>query len=155
MLGHVVLFTAIDSGLCLAHPVQTGYRTRSWDPQSCLFIGYSVSTREKPPELDAHHTFRSPNLRIMCCIPLLSICCHGLYMHHLTPLYFTISPTSQHAPAVVFVTIRCSQFTPIRFLSLYHIQPVYTDTFLVPLPHTASLHRYFSCPSTTYGHFTL
>jgi hypothetical protein len=71
------------------------------------------------------HSHPSPNFTIMCCIPILSPCRHGLYMHHITHLYFTtVSPTPQFAVAVVLVTIRCSQFTLIAFLSLYHITAI-------------------------------
>ena len=59
-----------------------------------------------------------------CCSPEASRICS-----HLTPVYFTtVSPTPQFAAAVVFVTIRCSQFTLTPVLSLYHIQPFHILT---------------------------
>ena len=45
MPGHVVLSTTGASGLYLAQPVQTGYRTLCWGPLTCLFIRYGVSFR--------------------------------------------------------------------------------------------------------------
>ena len=43
MPGHVVLSTAVASGLCLVQLMQTGYRTLFCGPPSLLFIGYVVS----------------------------------------------------------------------------------------------------------------
>ena len=95
MPGHVVLSTAVASGLCLVQLMQTGYRTLFCCPPSLLFIGYVVSCY-------ADKTDRAWSLP------------------HPHPCPNSVSPSPQLAPAVVFVTIRYRQCTLTPFLSLCH-----------------------------------
>jgi len=159
MAGHVVLFTAGDSGLCLVQRVQTGYRTLSCDQHSCLFIGYSVSFHAKKIVATWSSPYPSFPLRKQGkCVVSLSYPFDVMTCTCITSVLF-ISHSISHATfckcsGILFVTKGCSQFalisflsftthsqyTLIPYLSLYQTQPVYTDTLLVPLPKTASLH---------------
>ena len=174
MPGHVVLFTAGAAVFALSKDCRMF--SEPWDAIHLAASSSGTvfhSTQKKSSQLEAHHTLTClPNVRKMCCVPLLSICRHDLYMHQISPVYFTtISQTPHFANTAVFYSWRydaaslqwylsCpfttySKFTLITFLSVYHIQPVYTDTILVPLPQKASLQWYLSCPFTTNSQFTL
>ena len=129
MPGHVALSTAVASGFCLVQRVQAGYRTLCWSPLTCLFIVYGVSYHADKTAVawSSPHIPIPPRIRIVCSIPLLSIYRHGLYIHHITPVYFTT--------VISLATVcTCSGIIDDK------MQPVYSDTFYVPLTHTAISH---------------
>ena len=128
MPGHVALSTAGVSGFCLAEQEQAGYRTLCWSPLICLFIGYGVSYHadKTAGAWSSPHIPIPPRIRIVCSIPLLSIYRHGLYMHHIAPVYFTT--------VISLATVcTCSGICDDK------MQPVFTDTFYVPL-HLRTFH---------------
>jgi len=128
MMGQVVLSQQVTAVCVLSSPVFEPWAGINKAASSSGTV--SPSTRKKLPELEAHYTYPSllkfkKNVLYLTLFNVPSCPVHA----SLHPLYFaTVSTTSQFAPAVIFVTIRCSQFAVITFLSLYNIQPFHILT---------------------------
>jgi len=87
----------------------------------------SPATRIKPPEFEAHHTSTSlPIFYINAMYPLIHLPSRPVHASHNSSLF--------HYCISLATVCTCSDIRNNK------MQPVYTDTFLVPLPHTAISH---------------
>ena len=150
MPGHAVLFTA-GTGVCVLF---SEYRsvTEPWAGIHKLSTPsgtVSHSKRKKSPELEDHHTFPSQTSPHHTTEFKNNVLCPTLLHLPSWPVHASLHSCLSHYCTSLATVCSCNGICDDR------MQPVYTDTFLVSLPHTASLHWYLSCPFTTHSQFTL